>query len=141
MNHFLLCDLCLQCLPPFESFSQGPTLQFNLRWTTDSTDRSTAPVAKPLATRNCETNQDPRPSALRATHTPGEREVQTLPTNQLHYGEKVLVFSFCAAAVKESVNADVQTRREQIAAEPRQKLRIFYQVSLTCRESALLFYS
>uniref|UniRef100_A0AAQ5Y5I7 Polycomb protein VEFS-Box domain-containing protein n=1 Tax=Amphiprion ocellaris TaxID=80972 RepID=A0AAQ5Y5I7_AMPOC len=87
-------------LPPFESFSQGPTLQFTLRWTSDSTDRSTAPVAKPLATRNSETNQDTRPSTLRATHT---------------------------LAVKESLNADVQTRREQILAEPRQKLRIFYQ--------------
>ncbi|CAK6971269.1 polycomb protein suz12-B-like [Scomber scombrus] len=87
-------------LPPFESFSQGPTLQFTLRWTSDSPDRSTAPVAKPLATRNSETNQDPRPSTLRATHT---------------------------LAVKESINADIQTRRELILAEPRQKLRIFYQ--------------
>ncbi|XP_074553085.1 polycomb protein suz12-like [Halichoeres trimaculatus] len=87
-------------LPPFESFSQGPTLQFTLRWTTDSSDHSTAPVAKPLATRNSETNQDSRPSTQRATHTP---------------------------AVKESINPDVQTRREQISAEPRQKLRIFYQ--------------
>uniref|UniRef100_A0A3Q3XJ67 Uncharacterized protein n=1 Tax=Mola mola TaxID=94237 RepID=A0A3Q3XJ67_MOLML len=89
-----------KCLPPFESFSQGPTLQFTLRWTTDSSDRSTAPVARPLATRNCDTNRDPRPNTLRAAHT---------------------------LAVKESINADVQTRREQIAAEPQQKLRIFYQ--------------
>ncbi|XP_019950269.2 polycomb protein suz12-B-like [Paralichthys olivaceus] len=87
-------------LPPFESFSQGPTLQFTLRWTSDASDRSTAPVAKPLATRNSETNQDTRPSTLRATQT---------------------------LALKESINADVQTRREQISAEPRQKLRIFYQ--------------
>ncbi|XP_033944240.1 polycomb protein suz12-B-like [Pseudochaenichthys georgianus] len=87
-------------MPPFESFSQGPTLQFTLRWTSDASDRSTAPVAKPLATRNSETNQEPRPSSLRATHT---------------------------LAVKESINADVQTRRELISAEPRQKLRIFYQ--------------
>lgn len=63
---------CPQCLPPFESFSQGPTLQFTLRWTTDSSDRSTAPVAKPLATRNCETNQESRPSTLRAAHTLSE---------------------------------------------------------------------
>ncbi|KAM4535480.1 polycomb protein suz12-B-like [Fundulus diaphanus] len=87
-------------LPPFESFSQGPTLQFTLRWTTEPSDCSTAPVAKPLATRNADTNQDTRPSAQRATH---------------------------AQAVKDSVSADVQTRREQISAEPRQKLRIFYQ--------------
>uniref|UniRef100_A0A3Q4GS93 SUZ12 polycomb repressive complex 2 subunit a n=1 Tax=Neolamprologus brichardi TaxID=32507 RepID=A0A3Q4GS93_NEOBR len=59
-------------LPPFESFSQGPTLQFTLRWTSDSADHSTAPVAKPLATRNSETNQDTRPSTLRATHAPSE---------------------------------------------------------------------
>uniref|UniRef100_A0A8D3C5Z1 Polycomb protein VEFS-Box domain-containing protein n=1 Tax=Scophthalmus maximus TaxID=52904 RepID=A0A8D3C5Z1_SCOMX len=88
-------------LPPFESFSQGPTLQFTLRWTSDlSSDRPTAPVAKPLATRNSETNQDAKPSSLRATQT---------------------------LALKESVSADVQTRSEQISVEPRQKLRIFYQ--------------
>ncbi|XP_014838053.1 PREDICTED: polycomb protein suz12-B-like [Poecilia mexicana] len=86
-------------LPPFESFSQGPTLQFTLRWTTDPSDCSTAPVAKPLATRNSDTNQDSRPSQ-RATQ---------------------------AQAVKESTHADMQTRREQISAEPRQKLRILYQ--------------
>nr|XP_046270494.1 polycomb protein suz12-B-like [Scatophagus argus] len=89
-----------KCLPPFESFSQGPTLQFTLRWTSNSSDRSTAPVAKPLATRNSDSNQEPRPSALRATHT---------------------------LVVKESINADVQMRREPVLAEPRQKLRIFYQ--------------
>uniref|UniRef100_A0A8D3DPE3 Polycomb protein VEFS-Box domain-containing protein n=1 Tax=Scophthalmus maximus TaxID=52904 RepID=A0A8D3DPE3_SCOMX len=86
-------------LPPFESFSQGPTLQFTLRWTSDlSSDRPTAPVAKPLATRNSETNQDAKPTVL-----------------------------ISAAALKESVSADVQTRSEQISVEPRQKLRIFYQ--------------
>ncbi|KAM9393695.1 LOW QUALITY PROTEIN: polycomb protein suz12-B-like [Pholidichthys leucotaenia] len=89
-----------KCLPPFESFSQGPTLQFTLRWTSDTSDHSTAPVAKPLATRNSETNQDTRPSTLRTTHT---------------------------LAVKEPINEEVHTRREQISAEPRQKLRIFYQ--------------
>uniref|UniRef100_A0A8C9Y1L0 SUZ12 polycomb repressive complex 2 subunit a n=1 Tax=Sander lucioperca TaxID=283035 RepID=A0A8C9Y1L0_SANLU len=52
-------------LPPFESFSQGPTLQFTLRWTSGDSDLSTAPVAKPLATRNSETNQEPRPGSLR----------------------------------------------------------------------------
>uniref|UniRef100_A0A8D3CUR7 Polycomb protein VEFS-Box domain-containing protein n=1 Tax=Scophthalmus maximus TaxID=52904 RepID=A0A8D3CUR7_SCOMX len=87
-------------LPPFESFSQGPTLQFTLRWTSDlSSDRPTAPVAKPLATRNSETNQDAKPSTVLIS----------------------------AAALKESVSADVQTRSEQISVEPRQKLRIFYQ--------------
>lgn len=41
------------------------------------------------------------------------------------------VFLVHAAAVKESISNEMQTRREQISAEPRQKLRIFYQVSLT----------
>ncbi|KAM9844162.1 polycomb protein suz12-B-like [Aulostomus maculatus] len=87
-------------LPPLESFSQGPTLHFTLHWTSDSSERSTAPVAKPLATRNSDANQDTRPSTLRAPHT---------------------------LAVKESINPDLHTRREQIPVEPRQKLRIFYQ--------------
>ncbi|TRY59600.1 hypothetical protein DNTS_003883 [Danionella cerebrum] len=43
-------------LPPFESFSQGPTLQFTLRWTNDAKEKGTAPVAKPLATRNSESS-------------------------------------------------------------------------------------
>lgn len=33
-----------------------------------------------------------------------------------------------APAVKELVSADVTARRELVSAEPRQKLRIFYQV-------------
>lgn len=48
----LLCITVPQRLPPFETFSQGPTLQFMLRWTGDASGKSTAPVAKPLATRN-----------------------------------------------------------------------------------------
>lgn len=124
-------------MPPFESFSQGPTLQFTLRWTTDSSDRSTAPVARPLATRNCETNRDPRPSALRAAHTLGEQERLLARLQQTWRSERLTVcFVFCFLAVKESINADVQTRRELIAAEPRQKLRIFYQVSLREAENA-----
>lgn len=53
-----ICDLypVFQWLPPFETFSQGPTLQFTLRWTNDMADRGTAPVAKPLATRNSESS-------------------------------------------------------------------------------------
>uniref|UniRef100_A0A8C4E6L9 SUZ12 polycomb repressive complex 2 subunit b n=1 Tax=Dicentrarchus labrax TaxID=13489 RepID=A0A8C4E6L9_DICLA len=80
-------------LPPFETFSQGPTLQFMLRWTGDASGKSTAPVAKPLATRNSDSS------------------VSTKPPQ----------------AVKESVSTDIQTRKEQVPCEPRQKLRIFYQ--------------
>lgn len=45
-----------QRLPPFETFSQGPTLQFTLRWTGDGSGKSTAPVAKPLSTRNSDSS-------------------------------------------------------------------------------------
>nr|XP_057921372.1 polycomb protein suz12-B isoform X3 [Doryrhamphus excisus] len=88
-------------LPPFETFSQGPTLQFTLRWTGDASGTSTAPVAKPLATRNSDTSgpMETRTSHHRAT----------------------------PMTVKESVSTDIQTRKEHVPYEPRQKLRIFYQ--------------
>ncbi|MEE6507032.1 hypothetical protein FKM82_007952 [Ascaphus truei] len=88
-------------LPPFETFSQGPTLQFTLRWTSDTNDKSTAPIAKPLSTRNSESlPQDNKPTSVKPTQT---------------------------IAVKESLS-DLQARKERdILNEPRQKLRIFYQ--------------
>ncbi|XP_077380201.1 polycomb protein suz12-B isoform X2 [Festucalex cinctus] len=87
-------------LPPFETFSQGPTLQFTLRWTGEASGKSTAPIAKPLATRNSDScgPMETRTSHLRAT-----------------------------PLVKESISADIQTRKELVPCEPRQKLRIFYQ--------------
>ncbi|XP_077428014.1 polycomb protein suz12-B isoform X2 [Vanacampus margaritifer] len=87
-------------LPPFETFSQGPTLQFTLRWTGETSGKSTAPIAKPLATRNSDTcgPMETRTSHHRAT-----------------------------PLVKESVSTDIQTRKELVLCEPRQKLRIFYQ--------------
>uniref|UniRef100_A0A8C6MBI9 SUZ12 polycomb repressive complex 2 subunit b n=1 Tax=Nothobranchius furzeri TaxID=105023 RepID=A0A8C6MBI9_NOTFU len=85
-------------LPPFEAFSQGPTLQFTLRWTGDAHGKSTAPVAKPLATRNSD------------SFTPME-------TRTSHH----------RAALMKSVRSDIQTRKELVPSEPRQKLRIFYQ--------------
>nr|XP_029537827.1 polycomb protein suz12-B-like isoform X2 [Oncorhynchus nerka] len=88
-------------LPPFETFSQGPTLQFTLRWTGDASDKSTAPVAKPLATRNSDGS------------SPVESRPSTLKSAPL--------------AVKASVSTDIQMKKEQILCEPRQKLRIFYQ--------------
>ncbi|KAM6345042.1 polycomb protein SUZ12 isoform 3-T4 [Alca torda] len=89
-------------LPPFETFSQGPTLQFTLRWTGDTNDKSTAPIAKPLATRNSESlPQENKPNSVKPTQT---------------------------IAVKESLPTDLQTRKERdVLNEPRQKLRIFYQ--------------
>uniref|UniRef100_A0A672G9L5 Uncharacterized protein n=1 Tax=Salarias fasciatus TaxID=181472 RepID=A0A672G9L5_SALFA len=87
-------------LPPFETFSQGPTLQFTLRWTGDASGKSTAPVAKPLATRNSDS------CSHMETRTSNHRT---------------------ALMMKESVSTDIQTRKEQAPCEPRQKLRIFYQ--------------
>ncbi|KAM4692446.1 polycomb protein SUZ12 [Rhinophrynus dorsalis] len=89
-------------LPPFETFSQGPTLQFTLRWTSDTHDKSTAPIAKPLATRNSEcVPQEHKPTSIKPTQT---------------------------MAVRESLSSDLQARKERdLSVEPRQKLRIFYQ--------------
>ncbi|XP_033618780.1 polycomb protein SUZ12 isoform X3 [Fukomys damarensis] len=89
-------------LPPFETFSQGPTLQFTLRWTGETNDKSTAPIAKPLATRNSESlNQENKPGSVKPTQT---------------------------IAVKETLTTDLQTRKEKDTSnENRQKLRIFYQ--------------
>lgn len=88
-------------LPPFETFSQGPTLQFTLRWTGDTNDKSTAPVAKPLATRNSDTMQENKPNSIKPTQT---------------------------IAVKDSVSTDLHNRKEkEVSLEPRQKMRIFYQ--------------
>uniref|UniRef100_A0A8C8VEW1 SUZ12 polycomb repressive complex 2 subunit n=1 Tax=Pelusios castaneus TaxID=367368 RepID=A0A8C8VEW1_9SAUR len=99
-------------LPPFETFSQGPTLQFTLRWTGDTNDKSTAPIAKPLATRNSESlPQENKPSSVKPAQT---------------------------IAVKESLPADLQTRKERdVLNEPRQKLRIFYQL---CERGGIFSY-
>ncbi|XP_051562945.1 polycomb protein suz12-B isoform X1 [Myxocyprinus asiaticus] len=100
-------------LPPFETFSQGPTLQFTLRWTGDPSDPSTAPVAKPLSTRNSDTSTtESRPSTLR-----------TAPVGK-GANQHLILDKF---AVKDSVSTSIQTRREHSPCEPRQKLRIFYQ--------------
>ncbi|XP_019745326.1 polycomb protein suz12-B-like isoform X2 [Hippocampus comes] len=92
-------------MPPLKAFCDGPTLRFTLRWTSEVCDGSTAPVAKPLATRNSDANRESKAvhalrNAAHATH-----------------------------AVKETINSDkVHTRaREHVPAEPRPKLRIFYQ--------------
>ncbi|XP_013860354.1 polycomb protein suz12-B isoform X1 [Austrofundulus limnaeus] len=88
-------------MPPFETFSQGPTLQFTLRWTGDANGKSTAPVAKPLATRNSDSFG---PMETRTSH------------------QRAALMT-----VKQSVSTDIQTRKELVLSEPRQKLRIFYQ--------------
>ncbi|XP_056608209.1 polycomb protein suz12-A isoform X1 [Triplophysa dalaica] len=88
-------------LPPFETFSQGPTLQFTLRWTNDTAERGTAPVAKPLATRNSES------SALDNSKPNNVKPLQ--------------------AVAVDPVGNDLPLRREQTQVEPRQKLRVYYQ--------------
>uniref|UniRef100_A0A672SW97 Polycomb protein suz12-A n=1 Tax=Sinocyclocheilus grahami TaxID=75366 RepID=A0A672SW97_SINGR len=89
-------------LPPFETFSQGPTLQFTLRWTNDTADRGTAPVTKPLATRNSESST-----------VDGSKPSNVKPPQ--------------AVALNDSVGAGLPVRREQTHVEPRQKLRVYYQ--------------
>ncbi|XP_015244045.1 PREDICTED: polycomb protein suz12-B-like [Cyprinodon variegatus] len=103
-------------IPPFETFSQGPTLQFTLRWTGDASAKSTAPVAKPLATRNSETTS---PMETRTSH-------HRAALMKKHSTE-INSCSTQLKSVKESVSTDTQTRKEQVSSEPRQKLRIFYQ--------------
>uniref|UniRef100_A0A3Q4B1M3 Uncharacterized protein n=1 Tax=Mola mola TaxID=94237 RepID=A0A3Q4B1M3_MOLML len=91
----------LSRLPPFETFSQGPTLQFFLRWTGDASGKSTAPIAKPLSTRNSDSSS-------------------SMETRTSHHRAALMT-------VKESASTDIQTKKEQVQCEPRQKLRIFYQ--------------
>uniref|UniRef100_A0A8K9UXF8 SUZ12 polycomb repressive complex 2 subunit a n=1 Tax=Oncorhynchus mykiss TaxID=8022 RepID=A0A8K9UXF8_ONCMY len=86
-------------LPPFETFSKGPTLQFTLRWTGEPSDRSTAPVAKPLATRNAD--------------NPFKRGTRFFPLS---------------VAVKDSFSSsEFQMKQEHTLEEPSDNLRIFYQ--------------
>lgn len=71
-----------QRLPPFETFSQGPTLQFTLRWTGDTNDKSTAPIAKPLATRNSESlPQENKPNSVKPTQTIGKQTLVLVLNN------------------------------------------------------------
>lgn len=100
-------------LPPFETFSQGPTLQFTLRWTGDPKDPSTAPVAKPLSTRNSDSSgPENRMATLRSA--PGAlKDCVNSTTNGGGGGG--------------GGTTGVHTRREHAISEPRQKLRIFYQ--------------
>lgn len=76
----------VQRLPPFETFSQGPTLQFTLRWTGESNDKSTAPVAKPLATRNSESlHQENKPGSVKPAQTIGKNIIAI----------KIFIFLLC----------------------------------------------
>lgn len=81
---FFVTSPTLQRLPPFETFSQGPTLQFTLRWTGDTNDKSTAPIAKPLATRNSESlPQENKPNSVKPTQTIGKQTLVLLLNNHL----------------------------------------------------------
>lgn len=84
VGRHLLCWFIFFCfppqrLPPFETFSQGPTLQFTLRWTGETNDKSTAPIAKPLATRNSESlPQENKPNSVKPTQTIGKQMLSLL---------------------------------------------------------------
>lgn len=101
-------------LPPFESFSHGPTLQFTLRWTKDSSETPAPPTTKPLSTRNTDTNQEVNQDThqeVTSEVNPSDARMRTAPTQ----------------AVKDSVNTDALIKKEPVLSEPRKKLRIFYQ--------------
>lgn len=82
-------------MPPFETFSQGPTLQFTLRWTGDTNDKSTAPIAKPLATRNSESlPQENKPNSVKPTQTIGKQTLVLMLSSHL-LSNSVLQGSWC----------------------------------------------
>ncbi|KAI5628834.1 polycomb protein suz12-A [Silurus asotus] len=89
-------------VPPFDTFSHGPNLQFTLRWTGEESDITTPPLTRPLATRN--------------THTSGSDNLKTSAPKPSQ-----------TVAVKDPVTSDAHLRREQLHVEPRQKLRVYYQ--------------
>ncbi|XP_060757290.1 polycomb protein suz12-A [Neoarius graeffei] len=89
-------------VPPFDTFSHGPTLQFTLRWTGQESDIATPPMTRPLATRN--------------THTSGSENQRTTTPKPSQ-----------TVAVKDPVSSDALLRKEQLHVEPRQKLRVYYQ--------------
>uniref|UniRef100_A0A3B3YX59 Uncharacterized protein n=1 Tax=Poecilia mexicana TaxID=48701 RepID=A0A3B3YX59_9TELE len=69
-------------IPPFETFSQGPTLQFTLRWTGDAGAKSTAPVAKPLSTRNSEATSpmETRTTVKESVSTDSQTRKEQIPS-------------------------------------------------------------
>ncbi|XP_062841170.1 polycomb protein suz12-A [Trichomycterus rosablanca] len=89
-------------VPPFDTFSHGPTLQFTLCWTGDTGDIATPPVTRPLATRNAQPSgsENQRNNCQKPAH---------------------------AVAVKDPLSSDPVVRKEQLHVEPRQKLRVYYQ--------------
>ncbi|XP_075928428.1 polycomb protein SUZ12 isoform X1 [Petromyzon marinus] len=94
-------------LPPLETFTQGPTLQFTLRWTGGAMDKAFTPSAKPLTPRNI---VDPSASAdgrNAATQKPAA------PTG--------------TSGVKDQLSSSVQVKKEPGQMEPQKKLRIYYQ--------------
>ncbi|KAK7939313.1 hypothetical protein WMY93_002639 [Mugilogobius chulae] len=96
-------------VPPFENFSQGPTLQFTLRWTNDSSDAPLLP---------------PRNLCLPGTrHEPGSQPgSQPGVTSENNQETRTIV-----SPTQEPLKPDTQVKKELVSSEPRQKLRIFYQ--------------
>ncbi|XP_053706973.1 polycomb protein suz12-A-like isoform X2 [Synchiropus splendidus] len=113
-----------QNLPPLQNFCQSPTLQFSLRWTSNSPEACSPPLTRPLSTRNSDSPQESRGSSPRAAHTSLGESHRLWP--RLHMEERHTSTS-CVEAWKESVHCSAPMRPEQVSAEPRQKLRIFYQ--------------
>ncbi|XP_078467331.1 polycomb protein SUZ12 isoform X3 [Lampetra planeri] len=94
-------------LPPLETFTQGPTLQFTLRWTGGAMDKAFTPSAKPLTPRNI---VDPSASADGRNAT---TQKPAAPTG--------------TSGVKDQLSSSVQVKKEPGQMEPQKKLRIYYQ--------------
>lgn len=106
-----------QRLPPFETFSQGPTLQFTLRWTGDTNDKSTAPIAKPLATRNSESlPQENKPNSVKPTQTIGKQ------TSVLVLKNHLLALLFFKVSLYKNIKGRFLSFELSILSEQRLKL-------------------
>lgn len=140
-----------QLVPPIDTFSHDPTLQFTLRWTGEESDLTTPPVTRPLATRNTHTggSENQRTNTLKPSQTVGMATVNfpimiltinfdfylmtfllvACSTTLMHCADISGVCVFCFyPAVKDPVSSDALLRKEQLHVEPRQKLRVYYQV-------------
>ncbi|KAM8823968.1 LOW QUALITY PROTEIN: polycomb protein suz12-A-like [Synchiropus picturatus] len=108
-----------QSLAPLQSFCRSPTLQFSLRWSSDSPEAGCPPLTRPLSTRNSDAPQESRGSGPRAAHA--------------SLGESRQLWPRLRAEERHTSTSGVEARDESVhcsalmPAEPRQKLRVFYQ--------------
>lgn len=77
-------------------------MQFTLRWTGETNDKSTAPVAKPLATRNSESlNQENKPGSVKPAQTIGKNTIALQIVVSMLYALEYLSCIFVACIIQE----------------------------------------